>query len=76
MTVQAEIYRNGKPVYQFPANAVELPAKADPKRFDYVGRLRLNNLPEGKYLLHLIVKDELANKKYGRAEQWMDFSVH
>ncbi len=76
VTVQAEIYRDGKRVYQFPANAVELPAKADAKRFDYVGRLRLNNLPEGKYLLHLIIKDELANKKYGRAEQWMDFSVH
>jgi VWFA-related protein len=76
VTVQAEIYRDGKSVYQFPARAVELPPKAEAKRFDYVGRLRLNNLPEGKYLLHLVVKDELASKKYGRAEEWMDFSVH
>jgi VWFA-related protein len=75
ISVQAEIYRDGKRVYQFPAHAAEASPKADPKRFDYVGRLRLNNLLEGEYLLRLIVTDNLAKKKYGRAEQWMDFKV-
>ncbi len=75
ITVQAEIYRDGKPVYQFPARPLEFSPGTNPKRFDYVGRLRLNDFPTGDYLLHLIVTDGLAKKKLARAEQWMDFSV-
>jgi VWFA-related protein len=75
ITVRAEIYRDGKPAYQFAPRAVELSPGANPQHFDYVGRLKLNNFPEGDYLLRLIVTDSLASKKYSRAEQWMDFSV-
>jgi len=75
ITVQAEIYRDGKPVYKMPARLLEVTPGTNPKRFDYVGQLRLNNFPEGDYLLHLVVTDGLAKKKYARAEQWMDFSV-
>ena len=75
VSVQAEIYRDGKVVYQFPAHPVEFTAKMDPKKFDYVGRLRLNNLPAGEYLLRMVVTDALAKKNYGRIEQWMDFRV-
>jgi VWFA-related protein len=75
ITVQAEIYRDGKPVYQFSPHLIELSNGANLKRFDYVGRLRLNNFPPGDYLLHLVVTDGLAKKKFAKAEQWMDFSV-
>ncbi|MGH9833416.1 MAG: VWA domain-containing protein, partial [Blastocatellia bacterium] len=75
ITVRAEIYRDGKPAYQFPPRALELALGANPKRFDYVGRLRLNDFPAGDYQLRLIVTDGLAKKKFARAEQWMDFSV-
>jgi len=75
ITVQAEIYRDGKAVYKMPARLLEMTPGTNPKRFDYVGQLRLNNLPEGDYLLHLIVTDGLAKKKFARTEQWMDFSV-
>ncbi len=75
ISVQAEIYRDGKPVYQFPVRTIELSPGANPKHFDYVGRLRLNDFPAGNYLLRLIVIDGLAKKKLNRAEQWMDFSV-
>lgn len=75
ITVQAEIYRDGKPIHQFPARLLEVTPGTNPKRFDYVAQLRLNNFPEGKYLLHLIVTDGLAKKKFARTEQWMDFSV-
>ena len=75
LTLQMEIYRDGKPVYQLPARRIEPAPKADAKHFDYVGRLRLNQFPEGDYLLRLVVTDALAKKKYARAEQWMDFSV-
>ena len=75
ITVRAEIYRDGKPAYQFPARTLELSPGSNPKRFDYVGRLRLNDFPPGDYQLRLIVTDGLAKKKFARAEQWMDFSV-
>ncbi|MCI0662216.1 MAG: VWA domain-containing protein [Acidobacteria bacterium] len=75
ITVQATIYRDGKPAYQFPGRQLEFSAGADAKRFDYVGRLRMNDFPPGEYLLRLVVTDGLAKKKFGRAEQWMDFSV-
>jgi len=75
ITVQAEIYRDGKRVYQLPPRALEFSPGVNPKRFDYVGRLQLNDFPEGDYLLRLIVTDGLARKKFARAEQWMDFSV-
>jgi hypothetical protein len=54
---------------------IELSTGADAKRFDYVGRLRLNDFPPGEYLLRLVVTDGLAIKKYRHAEQWMDFIV-
>jgi VWFA-related protein len=73
--VQAEIYRDGKSVYQFPARTIELSPGANPKHFDYVGRLRLNEFPAGDYLLRLVVTDDLAKKKINRVEQWMDFIV-
>jgi VWFA-related protein len=75
LTVQAEIFRDGKPLHRLPARALELTPGTNPKRFDYVARLRLNNFPAGNYLLHLVVTDGLVKKKVGRAEQWMDFSV-
>jgi hypothetical protein len=75
ISVQATIYRNGKPAYEFSSRKIELSTNADAKRFDYVGRLRLNDFPPGEYLLRLVVTDGLAKKKFRHAEQWMDFSV-
>jgi hypothetical protein len=75
VTVQAEVYRDGKPAYLLPPRSLEFSPGVNPKSFDYVGRLRLNDFPAGDYLLHVIVTDGLAKKKFARAEQWMDFSV-
>jgi VWFA-related protein len=75
VTVQAEVYRDGKPAYRLPPRALEFSPGVNPKRFDYVGRLRLNDFPAGDYLLHLVVTDGLAKKKFAYAEQWMDFNV-
>jgi len=75
ITVQVEIYRDGKPVLQLPASSLKFAPGVNPKRFDYVNRFRLSNTPAGEYLLHLVVTDGLAKKKFSRAEQWMDFSV-
>ena len=75
LSVQAEIYRDGKLLKQLPPKAIELPAKANPKRFDFVGQMLLNNFQPGDYLLRVVVTDALAKKKVGQVEQWMDFSV-
>jgi hypothetical protein len=75
VSAQAEIYQNGKAMFQFKPREIQLAPGGNPKRFDYVGRLRLKDFPAGEYLLHIIVTDPLAKKKYGRAEQWIDFSV-
>jgi hypothetical protein len=75
ISLQAEVYHDGKPAYRLQPRALEFSPGVNPKRFDYVGRLQLNDFPAGDYLLHLIVTDGLAKKKFARAEQWMDFSV-
>lgn len=75
LTVQAEIYRDGKLLKQLPAESLKLPAKASSKRFDFVGQMLLNNFQPGDYLLRVVVTDALAKKKVGQVEQWMDFSV-
>jgi hypothetical protein len=75
ITVQAEVYRDGKPTYRLPPRSLEFSKGVNPKRFDYVGRLQLKDFPPGDYLLHLIVTDGLAKKKFASADQWMDFSV-
>lgn len=75
VAVQAEIYSDGKRIHEFPARKLSLAQGVDPKRFDYIGRLKLNGFPPGDYLLRFIVTDSLAKKKYGHAEAWMDFSV-
>lgn len=75
ITVQAELYRGGKPAYKLSPQTLDYGAQPNAKRFEYAGRLRLNNLPSGEYLLHLVVTDALAKKKTARAEQWIDFTV-
>lgn len=75
VSAQAEIYQNGKAMFQFKPREIVLAPGGNAKRFDYVGRLRLKDFPAGEYLLHLVVTDPLAKKKFGRAEQWIDFSV-
>ena len=75
VTMQTEVYRDGKAIFQSAPRAVELAGQKDMKRIACGGALQLNGLAPGDYLLHLIVNDPLAKKKYAQAEQWMDFSV-
>jgi len=75
IAVRVEIYRDGRPVLQLPAGSLKFAPGVNLKRFDYVNRFRLSNTPAGEYLLHVVVTDGLAKKKFARAEQWMDFSV-
>jgi hypothetical protein len=75
LTSQVEIYREGKLAYQGPARPVALGANATSQRVECVGQLKLTGFPPGDYMLHVIVTDTLAKRKYAKVDQWMDFSV-
>ncbi len=75
VVAQIEIYRDGKPVYRGPSRPVEMQNVGDSARLACQGTLKLNGFPPGDYMMHVIVVDALAKKKYARVEQWMDFGV-
>jgi VWFA-related protein len=75
LTMQLEIYRDGKVTYQLEPKQLDPGPVADPKRLDCGGRLKLTSFPPGDYMMRLVVTDQLAKQKYSRAEQWMDFGV-
>jgi len=75
LTMQLEIYRDGKILHQLPPRPVDPGAGTNPKRMECGGRLKLTGFPPGDYLMRLVVTDPLAKQKYSRAEQWVDFSV-
>jgi hypothetical protein len=75
LTMQAELYRDGKMIYQMEPRPVDPGAAVNPKRLDCGGRLKLTGFTPGDYVMRLTVTDALARTKYSRAEQWMDFSV-
>ncbi|MFN7930390.1 MAG: VWA domain-containing protein [Blastocatellia bacterium] len=75
LTMQVEIYRDGKAIFQSQQLPIDTTGQTDLKRLACAGQLALTGFPPGDYLFHLIVTDPLANKRYGQADQWMDFSV-
>jgi VWFA-related protein len=75
LTMQIELFHNGKRIYQGAARPVKAAKGANLKRLPCVGSLKLTEFPRGDFMLRLIVTDALAKQKHARAEQWMDFSV-
>ena len=75
LTMQLEIYRDGKVLHQMEPRSIDPGAAADPKRLDCGGRLKLTSFPPGDYMMRIVVTDQLTKQKFARAEQWMDFSV-
>jgi hypothetical protein len=75
LTIQWEIYRDGKVLHQMEPRPIDPGAATEPKRLDCGGRLKLTSFPPGDYMMRIVVTDQLTKQKYARAEQWMDFSV-
>lgn len=75
LTMQLEMYHDGKVIHQSEPRQIAPGAMADPKRLECGGRLKLTGFSPGDYIMRMVVTDQLANQKYARAEQWMDFSV-
>jgi hypothetical protein len=76
LTMQAQLFREGRPVHAGDAAPVELGQLADPKRAPARGRFALDgNLPPGEYTLQLVVTDTLATGKPRSATQQIDFEI-
>jgi hypothetical protein len=75
LTMQVEIYRDGKVIHKLDPRPIDAGEAVNLKRVECGGRLKLTGFTPGDYVMRLMVTDQLANQKYSRAEQWMDFSV-
>ncbi len=73
LTVQINLYHDGKIISEGKPQTPELEKPSDPARINNYGYLRLNaNVPKGDYALQIIVKDLTANET---TSHWIDFEV-
>jgi VWFA-related protein len=76
LTAQTRIFRDNKPVYVGNVMLIDATGQPDLKRINIGTQLQLgNSLPPGEYVLQVIIRDTLANEKYGTATQWIDFEI-
>lgn len=73
LTVQVNLYRDGKIISEGKPQAAQLEKTIDPARISDYGYMRLNaNTEKGDYALQVVVNDLLSGKT---ASQWIDFEV-
>jgi VWFA-related protein len=73
LTVQVNLYRDGKIITERPPQAAQLEAQSDWSRVNDYGYLRLKpNMEPGDYVLQVIVRDMLTQQA---TSQWIDFQV-
>ena len=73
---ELRLFRDGKPVYSGKPVALAVNGQTDPKRIISGGLLRLGaKMTPGEYVLQVIATDALANEKYRKASNWIDFEV-
>jgi len=76
LTMQVQLFRDGKPVFTGKENPLQVKDAADWKRIMAGGAIQLGtDLPAGDYVLQITVTDALADQKHRTATQWMDFTV-
>ena len=76
LTMQVQLFRDGKPVFTGKENPLQVKDVADWKRIMAGGAIQLGtDLPAGDYVLQITVTDALADQKHRTATQWMDFTV-
>src|SRR5215831_6983447 len=75
LEVQTRLFRDGKQVYA--GNPVPMQTKPadDIKRLLGSGRIQFGRIPDGDYVLQVIVTDKLVKDKYKVAAQSMDFEI-
>jgi hypothetical protein len=76
LTTNVRLFRNGEQVFAGGDKPFPTENQKDPQRLVVSGGLILGtDLTPGEYVLHVIVTDALADKKYRTVTQWMDFEI-
>lgn len=76
LQTQMRLFRNGQLVFTGKLMPYDASGQIDPQRQSAGGRLFLgSDLAPGEYALQVIVTDSLADEKYRRATQWIDFEI-
>jgi VWFA-related protein len=74
--VQAQLFRNGKPVWTAPQAPLDPAASADLLRIQFAKELDFGtSMPPGEYLLQITAIDKMASKKAPPVSQWTDFEL-
>ena len=76
LTVQMNLYRDGKIIFEGKPTAAELEKQEDLSRITDYGYLKLNSDVElSDYAVQIIVTDTLRNGEGSVSNQWIDFEV-
>ncbi|MCA1618751.1 MAG: VWA domain-containing protein [Acidobacteria bacterium] len=76
LRTQVRLFRDGRVVFEGPAQAYAPARTANVSRLPGGGRLQLGgSLQPGEYSLQVVVTDELASGKSRTAAQWIDFEI-
>jgi hypothetical protein len=75
LEVQTHLFRDGKQVYADNPVPMQFKPTDDIKRLLGSGRIQFGRIPDGDYVLQVIVTDKLAKDKYRVAAQSIDFEI-
>jgi hypothetical protein len=75
LEVQTRLFRDGQPFREGESTAPGSGAQGGSQPLVGLGRVQLNMVPPGDYVLQVVVMDKLAPEKYRIAAQSMDFEV-
>jgi len=76
VTVQTRFFRDGNEILRSEPLPVRWPDSVTLDRLAASGQVKIGaKFPPGDYALQVVVRDNLAKKKYAMASQWIDFAV-
>jgi VWFA-related protein len=76
LTTQVKLFRDGQLIFEGKEIPFDSNGQTDMKRLGVAGAIQLGTvLQPSEYILQVIVKDSLANKKQQTISRWLDFEV-
>ena len=75
LTTRVELYRDGKAVFAGKETPYDPKGQPDFSRLLMEGGLQLAGLPDGEYVLQIVVTDALAKGRYTTTKGWVDFEI-
>jgi hypothetical protein len=75
LEAQVRLFRDGRQVYASTPSPVSTEKQENPKRLLAAGRMQLNQIPPGQYVLQVVISDKLRKEKDRIASQSIDFEI-